>query len=111
MMRKFAAVQDEYENILFDSSLLALHEERELVKLIAVFGEAIEEAGRNLNPAIISSYLYDLSRLFSKYYHDYPILRAETPPLVKARVTLVTMVLQVLRNAYALVGIPFLETM
>jgi arginyl-tRNA synthetase len=31
--------------------------------------------------------------------------------LVKARVALVAMVLQVFRNAYALVGIPFLESM
>ncbi len=111
MLRKFEEVQDKYKDILFDSSLLALQEERELVKLIAVFREAVEEAGRDLNPAAICAYLYDLSRLFSKYYHDHPILRAPSLELVKARIVLVTMVFQVFRNAYSLVGIPFLESM
>jgi len=111
MLRKFEEVQDKYKDILFDSSLLALQEERELVKLIAVFKEVVEEAGRDLNPATICAYLYDLSRLFSKYYHDHPILRAPSLELVKARIVLVTMVFQVFRNAYSLVGIPFLESM
>ena len=111
MMRKFAEVAQEYEKIDFDGSLLSLQDERELVKLVARYGEIVEEAGRDLNPSAITSYLYELSRLFSKYYHDFPILKAPSAPLVKARVSLVSMVLQVFRNAYALVGIPFLESM
>ena len=111
MIRKFSEVAKDYEGIAFDGSLLSLQEERELVKLIAGFGEVVQEAGRDLNPSAIAAYLYELSRLFSKYYHDHPILKAPSAPLVRARVSLVSMVLQVLRNAYALVGIPFLESM
>ena len=111
MIRKFSEVAKDYEGIAFDGSLLSLQEERELVKLIAGFGEVVQEAGRDLNPSAIAAYLYELSRLFSKYYHDHPVLKAPSAPLVRARVSLVSMVLQVLRNAYALVGIPFLESM
>jgi len=111
MIRKFSDVAKDYEDIAFDGSLLSLQEERELVKLIAGFGEVVQEAGRDLNPSAIAAYLYELSRLFSKYYHDHPVLKAPSAPLVRARVSLVSMVLQVLRNAYALVGIPFLESM
>ncbi len=111
MIRKFSEVAKDYEDIAFDGSLLSLQEERELVKLIAGFGEVVQEAGRDLNPSAIAAYLYELSRLFSKYYHDHPVLKAPSAPLVRARVSLVSMVLQVLRNAYALVGIPFLESM
>ncbi|MGE0074827.1 MAG: arginine--tRNA ligase [Sphaerochaetaceae bacterium] len=111
MIRKFSEVAKDYEDIAFDGSLLSLQEERELVKLIAGFGEVVQEAGRDLNPSAIGAYLYELSRLFSKYYHDHPVLKAPSAPLVRARVSLVSMVLQVLRNAYALVGIPFLESM
>ena len=111
MMRKFAEVETEYEGIGFDGSLLSLQEERELLKMVASFGEVVEEAGRDLNPSAVTAFLYDLSRLFSKYYHDHPVLKAPSAPLVRARVALVAMVLQVFRNAYALVGIPFLESM
>lgn len=111
MMRKFADMKGDYEAVGFDGSLLSLPEERELVKLLATYGEMVRDAGRDLNPSAITSYLYELSRLFSRYYHDHPILKAPSPPLVAARVALVSMVLQVLKNAYALVGIPFLESM
>lgn len=111
MIRKYRDMADVYEKIPFDGSLLSLQEERELVKLIARFKEVVEEAGRDLNPSSVTAYLYELSRLFSRYYHDYPVLKAPSAPLVKARVSLVSMVLQVFRNAYALVGIPFLESM
>ncbi len=99
------------DEIPFDSTLLTLQEERELIKLVALFGEIVEEAANEYNPALIASFLYDLSRLFSKYYHDHPILKAGDPALVKGRIALVTMVLQVFRNAYKLLGIPFLESM
>ncbi len=99
------------DEIPFDSTLLTLQEERELIKLVALFGEVVEEAAIEYNPALIASFLYDLSRLFSKYYHDHPILKAGEPALVKGRIALVTMFLQVFRNAYKLLGIPFLESM
>jgi arginyl-tRNA synthetase len=111
MMRKYQEMASEYESLAFDGSLLALPEERELVKLLAQFSEVVEEAGRDLNPSAITAYLYELSRLFSRYYHDHQVLKAPSASLVKARVMLVSMVLQVFRNAYALVGIPFLESM
>lgn len=111
MVRKFEQVASDFSDIPFDGTLLSLQEERELVKMIATFGETVQEAGRDLNPSAIASYLYELSRLFSRYYHDHPVLKAPSAPLVKARFTLVSMVLQVFRNAYALVGIPFLESM
>jgi arginyl-tRNA synthetase len=111
MLRKYESMRETHDDISFDGALLKIEEERELVKLIARYGEAVEEAGRDLNPSAVATYLYELSRLFSKYYHDHQILKAETPQLVKARISLCAMVLQVLKNAYSLVGIPFLESM
>jgi len=111
MLRKYESMREAHDDISFDGALLKIEEERELVKLIARYGESVEEAGRDLNPSAVATYLYELSRLFSKYYHDHQILKAETPQLVKARISLCAMVLQVLKNAYSLVGIPFLESM
>lgn len=111
MLRKYREAGAIVDHINFDGSLLVLEEERALVKLIARFGETVEKAATELDPSVIASYLYELSRLFSKYYHDHPVLKAPEPSLIKARLTLSAMVLQVLRNAFSLIGIPFLETM
>ena len=55
--------------------------------------------------------LYEVAKTFSHYYHDNQILKAETKQLVVARVELSRMVLQLLKNAFAIVGIPFLAAM
>jgi arginyl-tRNA synthetase len=59
----------------------------------------------------VAAYLYDLSRSFSRFYHDCPILNAEEPGLAQARLRLCRAVLAVLRDALALINVPFLEAM
>lgn len=95
----------------FDPSCLVHADERELIKLIAGFPEAVSQAGREMNPAVITAYVYELSKTYSRFYHDHQILKAETAELVIARVALSAMVLQTLKNAFKLIGIPFLEIM
>lgn len=111
MMRRFEAVRGEYDAIGFDPCLLNVPEERSIIKLVADFPRVVAKAGEEYNPSVICAYLYELSKVFSGYYHDNQILKADTPALVKARVQLCAMVLQVMKNAFALVGIPFLEKM
>ncbi|MFA5513827.1 MAG: arginine--tRNA ligase [Sphaerochaetaceae bacterium] len=111
MIRKFSSQEKEFENVSLKVELLNLAEERSLIKLASEFPLVVQQAAEELNPSIISTYLYDLSRLFSRYYHDYPILKAPSKELIKARYTLVKVILQVFRNSYALLGIPFLESM
>ena len=95
----------------FDPSLLSMEDEREILKLIGSYPEVVRKAGEKYDPSYICAFLYDLSKKFSKYYHDTRILNAETPALVDARVSLCKMVLQCLKNAFFLVGIPFLDRM
>ena len=95
----------------FDPALLSAEDEREILKLIGSYPEVVAKAGEKYDPSYICAFLYDLSKKFSKYYHDTRILNAETPALVSARVALCRMVLQCLKNAFFLVGIPFLERM
>jgi len=111
MLRKFEEVEEDYKDIEFNPSLLDSEVERELIKNIGEFSIAVEKSALGYNPSIICTYLYDLSRNFSRFYHDNQILRAESKDLVKARVVLCKMVLQVLKNSFKLVGIPFLEKM
>ncbi|NMA23209.1 MAG: arginine--tRNA ligase [Spirochaetales bacterium] len=111
MLAKFHADYPEVEALGFDSSLLTLSDERQLVKLLATYPEVVQKAAEQHDPSLVTAYLYDLSKLFSRYYHDNPVLKAPTPSLVRSRIELVRMVNQVLKNAFALVGIPYLSSM
>jgi len=111
MLRKFEDRKDKFKDGAFKPELLTVKEEWEIVKLLAMYPEETEKAAEELNPSIITNYLYNLSRVFSRYYHDNPVLHNKDPNLVVTRITLVKAVLQVLKNAFTLVGIPFLENM
>jgi arginyl-tRNA synthetase len=94
-----------------DYRLLDGDAEWELIKLIASYEETLSAAAVQMDPALLSAYLYDLAKAFSRFYHDCPILQAEPPELSAARLDLSRAVLAVLKNALDLVCIPFLESM
>ncbi len=111
MLRKYEERRDQFAGGSFKAELLEVTEERQLVKLLAEYPEVVRKAGEEYNPNLITAFLYEISRTFSKYYHDNPILHNENADLVVTRITLARAILQVLQNAYYLVGIPFLERM
>ncbi len=97
-----------------DDSALALLTsdiEWELIKLLGKFPEIVEKAARNMDPSGIAIYLYDLSKTFSRFYHDCPIVTAENKELAGARLTLAECVKTVLQNGTKLILVPFLESM
>ncbi|MCI2076018.1 MAG: arginine--tRNA ligase [Sphaerochaeta sp.] len=111
ILRKFDETRDEYTDIPFDGRLLSQAQEREMVGLLAKYPSIVAKAGSAYDPSLICSYLYDLSKLFSSWYHDNPVLRASSKDLVVARVALCRMVVTVFQNAFSLIGVPFLEKM
>ncbi len=86
-------------------------EEWEIAKSLARFPETVAAAARELNPSVLTAYLFELCKSFSRYYQDHPVLRNADANLVVSRIALVRAMLQVLRNGLALLGIPFLEAM
>jgi arginyl-tRNA synthetase len=92
-------------------SLLVSDSEWELIKTLAVYPQAISEAATSLDPSRLAAYLYELSKCFSRFYHDCPILNAENPDLSAARLALSQAVLRVLKDALHLICVPFLEVM
>ena len=109
MLRKYDEAA--YLDVAFNPAVLSLEDEREMLKMLSSFPEVVGKACTQYDPSIVCAFLYDLSKKFSHWYHDNQILKADTPELVKARVSLCEMVLQVMKNAFDLVGIPFLEKM
>ena len=59
----------------------------------------------------MANYLYDIAKLFSKFYQQCPILAAGDEKLVSARLFLAKCTLFVLKDAMNLVLVPYLDKM
>ena len=93
------------------ASLLTAAEEWDLIKRLGDYPATVAKAAENLDASVVASYLYDVAKLFSKFYQQCPILAAGEEKLVSARLFLAQCTLQVLKDAMNLVLVPFLEKM
>jgi arginyl-tRNA synthetase len=91
--------------------LLSGDAEWALLMTLGAYPEAVAEAAARMDPSLLAAYLYELSKAFSRFYHDCPILNAGDPDLAASRLALSRGVLRVLRDALYLIDVPFLEIM
>ncbi|MCA1949915.1 MAG: arginine--tRNA ligase [Treponema sp.] len=109
MLRKKAGSLAESGSV--KPELLSDEAEWALVKTLSQYPETVSLAASQMDPSIIAAYLYELSKAFSRFYHDCPILNAESADLAATRLALSKAVLEVLKSAMNLVCIPFLDVM
>jgi arginyl-tRNA synthetase len=95
----------------FRAELLTVAEEWELAKALAGYPEMVALATRDLNPSIVAGHLYEIGRLYNKYYHDNSVLNNDEEDLVATRLRISRATLAVLQSGLHLLGIPFLEKM
>ena len=93
------------------AALLTDPAEWDLTKLLGEFPAVVAKAAQSLDPSSVAVYLYEVCKAFSRFYHDCPILSAETDALRSARLFLAQCTLTVLRRAMHLVLVPFVEAM
>ena len=93
------------------AALLTASEEWDLIKKLGDYPATIAKAAENLDASVVAAYLYDVAKLFSKFYQQCPILAAKDEKLVSARLFLAKCTLQVLKDAMNLVLVPYLDRM
>jgi arginyl-tRNA synthetase len=86
-------------------------DEWEVVSHLIDFEEVIDRACSQLEPVEICSYLYELSRLYNKFYHFNPIMAAENAVSKDIRLSISNAVLIILSTGLELLGIHSLEKM
>jgi arginyl-tRNA synthetase len=94
-----------------DFAQLGNDDETTLGLLLMRFPGAIREAAETCNPQRLASHVLEIARSFAQFYHDTPVLQAETPGLVAARLELCRAVQAVLQQGLALLGIEAPEQM
>lgn len=79
--------------------------ERDLMLKLSKFNEAVETALADMAPNKICEYIYDLSNLFNKFYHENRIISEEDPDRKNSWLNLITLTKNVLETALDLLGI------
>lgn len=86
-------------------------EEKEIFKHIIDFPVVIQQAADSLSPAIIANYLYDLVKLYNRFYQSIPILKEEDETALQFRLHLSQLTGIVIKNGSQLLGIEVPERM
>ncbi|TVQ20825.1 MAG: arginine--tRNA ligase, partial [Spirochaetaceae bacterium] len=81
-----------------DYSVLKLDEEWELVRLLGEFPRIVAQAAAEYNPTLIAGHLYEVAKLYSRYYHDHRIITHEDKAVRSCRLALSKGVASLLRS-------------
>jgi arginyl-tRNA synthetase len=105
---------DEYQSIAADKcnfALLTQQEEIALVRKLHDFPNEVTASALAYNPSRLATYLYELARGFSKFYHEHSVLHAGSEDLRYARLVLAKATGIVLKRGLQLLGIDVPERM
>ena len=96
-----------YEGMVKIGKFELLNEDAEIqiIQKLEEFKSIIAKVTEKLTPNLIANYVYDLTKLFSSYYHDYSILNAETEELKNMRLQLIYSIGEVIEISLNLLGI------
>jgi len=95
----------------WNSSLELNNKERDLLKLVYYYPEAIQNAAANYSPAMIANYAYDLAKEYNQFYHDNQILKEEDKSKAAFRLELSKQTAKTIKSAMKLLGIEVPERM
>jgi arginyl-tRNA synthetase len=85
--------------------------ERALALRLLSFGAMVTQLGETAEPHRLCAYLFDVASLFTTFYEECPVLKAETEALQVSRLALCALTLDVLTMGLDLLGVPVPERM
>ena len=91
-------ISDNYSNVL---TIL----EKDLIVNLAKYPDVISSAAREYSPAHIANYVFELAKLFNKFYHEESILKAEDSQVRNFRLDLAAATAATINKAMKLLGI------
>lgn len=85
--------------------------ERDLIMTLGNFPSIIEISAKEFSPAQMSNYIYDVAKLYNKFYHEETILKAEIEEVKNFRLHLSASAAKVIAKGMSLLGIEVPERM
>ncbi|MHA7058562.1 arginine--tRNA ligase [Aquimarina sp. M1] len=106
ILRKAELDSDEpVKNVVLDDR------EKELIKLLEIYPEIIQNAAKDLSPAIVANYTYDLVKAYNSFFQNVSIFGANSETEKVLRVQLSGMVGVTINSAFRLLGVQVPERM
>jgi arginyl-tRNA synthetase len=90
---------------------LAMPQERALALQLARFEETTQASAIDFKPNLLTAYLWELARAYSRFFDGCPVLKAESPELRASRLLLCDLTARVIRQTLELLGIQTMERM
>jgi len=86
--------------------------ELDMIMLLAKYPEEIANAAKAYSPAFLANYLYEVAKLFNKFYHEVPpIVKEENTTLKQHRLNICKLTADVLKSGTKILGINVPERM
>lgn len=85
--------------------------EIELLKKIYFYEKSVDDASTSYNPSEISNYVFELAKVFNRFYHEVPILKETNKTIRNFRLQLSWATAETIQHALKLLGINVPERM
>ncbi len=85
--------------------------EKDLIIQLEQYPAFLTEAANTYSPAVIANYVYELAKLYNRFYHEETILKAEEEEVKQFRLQLSAVSARVVKKAMGLLGIEVPERM
>lgn len=85
--------------------------ERDLIQALSGYPAAIEASAKEFSPAQLANYVYDVAKLYNKFYHEETILKAEDADVKNFRLHLSATAAKVIAESMRLLGVGVPERM
>ena len=92
-------------NVIFDKT------EKSLLMTALSLPDVIEEAARLYDPSLIANLCYDITKSYSSWYQDHPILKEENTELREARLAICALCSSAVKTGMSLLGVSMPERM
>ncbi|UYZ85126.1 arginine--tRNA ligase [Entomomonas sp. E2T0] len=91
--------------------VLEAEQEKDLAAHLMLFSETLNSVASKGLPHLLCSYLYDLAKLFSTFYEECPVLKADNEQQQQSRLRLTALTGRTLKQGLELLGLVPLERM
>ena len=94
-----------WEDAKIKVNLPLLPLEKDAIKRLYSFQEAVTLAGSELSPAIMANYVYDLAKGFNQFYQELPVLKEEDQEKIVLRICISKFTGSIIKKSMKLLGI------
>lgn len=97
---------------VYDPQKVQIHDrEKVLLQTLYAFPQLLQQAARDMSPAQVANYGYELAKAFNQFYHECSVLNEPDTDVSAFRLRLCAFTAGVIRRAMALLGIEVPERM